>query len=334
MLKAEIGLDVVKSWMRELTAVTDDGVLNITPEGVDTIAVDISNVAMVKCEMPMSEFEEYKCSGDADEEKIGVDLARLLSVLNTLKGDDHVNLVVDDKKIELKYGNLEYSLATLSEDAIRRSPKMPEMDHAACVSLSATKMRGILAAAAKIADICTMQIGSDGNGGHNLCFSADGEMDNLRYDLTEADDISFEFVNKNVKSTFSLDYLTTLFKAPTGQVKLYLGDCQPLKTTFNGHAKVEYLLAPRIDSDEYEAAQSPAGEAEEEVEQASEIVNKTEIGAKVEENEASETTQIAEEDKGEFFGDVPSTDAQRSKKSAIDIALEQMRGEPAVGETA
>jgi len=81
---------------------------------------------------------------------------------------------------------------------------------------------------------------------------AEGDVDRIEFHMSEAELI--EFNHGIAKSMFSLEYLKEFVKVASGgdTLIIYLGNNYPVRLQFvtaGGLAKVEYILAPRIEAE-------------------------------------------------------------------------------------
>jgi proliferating cell nuclear antigen len=82
---------------------------------------------------------------------------------------------------------------------------------------------------------------------------SEGDTDSASLKLTKEMMVSLE-CKENVRSLFPLDYFSNMIRAiPSGTVvSMSIGNDYPVKLEFaiaNGNGTVDYLLAPRIESD-------------------------------------------------------------------------------------
>ncbi len=245
MIDAIVTGDVLKSVTKAMVALVSEARFHFTDDGLHSRAVDPANVAMVIIDVPKESFEVYK----VDEEKtIGIDVNRVYDISKSIKSGELVELKLEDESsLKIKFGSVEYSVALIDPSAIRKEPKIPSLELPAKIVLNAGEFKKAINAADKISDHVVFR--SDETG---FYIEAEGDVDRITFHMSEAELI--EFNKAEAKSMFSIEYLKEFVKvASTGDLlTIYLGNNYPVRLLFevaDGKAKVEYILAPRIEAE-------------------------------------------------------------------------------------
>jgi len=245
MIDAILGGEVVKTATKAIVSLVSEARFHFKDEGLHSRAVDPSNVAMVIVDIPRDSFEVYK----VDEEKIvGVDVNRVYDILKAVKRKDLVELKVeDDSHMKVKFGSVEYTVALIDPSAIRKEPRIPELELPAKIVLDAGEFKKAIQAADKISDHVVFK--SDETG---FYIEAEGDIDKITFHMGEIELI--EFNKESARSMFSVEYLKEFVKiASSGDIlTIYLGNNYPVRLIFDvvdGRLKVEYILAPRIEAE-------------------------------------------------------------------------------------
>ncbi|AEA47391.1 DNA polymerase sliding clamp [Archaeoglobus veneficus] len=237
--------DVLKAVTKAMVALVSEARFHFNSDGLHSRAVDPANVAMVIVDVPKDSFEVYK----VDEEKtIGVDVNRVFDISKAIKSGELVEMKVEDEtSLMIKFGSVQYSVALIDPSAIRKEPKVPSLELPAKIVLDAGEFKKAINAADKISDHVVFR--SDETG---FYIEAEGDVDRIEFHMSEAELIEF---NRGVaRSMFSIEYLKEFVKtAGSGDVlTIYLGNNYPVRLVFevaDGKAKVEYILAPRIEAE-------------------------------------------------------------------------------------
>jgi len=215
-------------------------------DGLEIRTVDPANVAMVDMTLDASACAHY----DADGTTLGVNLVRLEDVLGMADSDDMVQLDLNDetRKLDIRIGGLEYTLALIDPDSIRQEPDIPELDLPATVVCEGGEISRALTAADLVSDHVAMSASPDGE----LVIGAEGDTDDVDVTLDD-DDLLSAAISDDVESLFSLDYLSAI-ETPIdsdADVSLLLGEEMPTKLQYSiGDAvKVVHMVGPRIQSD-------------------------------------------------------------------------------------
>lgn len=245
MIDAILGGEVVKTATKAIVSLVSEARFHFKDEGLHSRAVDPANVAMVIVDIPRDSFEVYK----VDEEKtVGVDVNRVYDILKAVKRKDLVELKVeDDSHMKVKFGSVEYTVALIDPSAIRKEPRIPELELPAKIVLDAGEFKKAIQAADKISDHVVFK--SDETG---FYIEAEGDIDKITFHMGEMELI--EFNKESARSMFSVEYLKEFVKiASSGDIlTIYLGNNYPVRLIFDvvdGRLKVEYILAPRIEAE-------------------------------------------------------------------------------------
>jgi proliferating cell nuclear antigen len=232
-----------------LRTTVEEAKFRFTDEGLGCRAVDPANVAMVDVHVDAGLFERYQ----PNETLIGISLDTLSDVLGTAESGDDVIAELDPntKKLDLSFpqSNLEYTLALIDPDSVRKEPDIPDLDLPATYSLSGTTVSRGLRAADLVSDHITL-IGRDGE---KLQFRAEGDTDSTELSVSEDLHEGQLEGDEPVSSMFSLGYLNDLTGPIPGDatVRLRLGDEFPIRFrySFESDVDTQCLVAPRIQGD-------------------------------------------------------------------------------------
>ena len=245
MIDAIMTGEVLKTVARSIVALVSEARMHFLEKGLHSRAVDPANVAMVIVDVPRDSFEAY----NLEEEKIiGVDVDRIFDISKSIKAKDLVELnLPSESLLKIKFGSVEYSVSLIDPSAIRKEPRIPQLELPAKAVLDAGEFKKAISAADKISDHVVFR--SDQSG---FYIEAKGDVDKITFHLSEAELI--EFNGGEAKSMFSVDYLKEFCKiAGSGDLlTINLGTNYPVRLSFElvgGKVKVEYILAPRIEGD-------------------------------------------------------------------------------------
>jgi proliferating cell nuclear antigen len=164
---------------------------------------------------------------------------------------ENVTLELDEENHKLKIGvnSLSYTLSLIDPSAIRKEPRVPELDLPAHVILPGAHLRKAIRAAEKVSDHVVLGVTDDPE--DQFYMEAKGDIDSLKLNMPGAELLGLK--PGKARSLFSLDYLSDMSKAigKAQEAKLELGVDYPLRISFKLGQGVEinYLLAPRIEQE-------------------------------------------------------------------------------------
>lgn len=245
MFKADLKSDTLKGLVNIISTLIDEVKFTITADGMTLKAVDAAHVAMIEMEVGKGAFESY----EAEACEIGLDLDKVKSVLKLAASGDIIKMEQDDThgRLVFKVGNITRRM-NLVDTASMNDPKVPQLSLATDINLKVDELQKGIRAAESISDHITLRAGV---GYFEL--SCEGDTDSVSLRL-EGDAIESINAESDVQSMFPLDYFSNIVKAiPAGTVvRVELDNDYPVKLVFalaDGQVKVNYLLAPRIESD-------------------------------------------------------------------------------------
>lgn len=247
MFSAELKSDTLKGLVNIISTLIDEVKFTITSEGMTLKAVDAAHVAMIEMEIDKGAFDNYL----AQDSEIGLDLDKVKDVLKLASSGNPIRMEQDEThgRLVFKVGNITRTMHLVDTSSMS-DPKVPNLELAARISLTVDELQKGIRAAESISDHITL---SAGDGYFELSCEGDTDSVNLRLEGDSAK-VSFDGEPHEVSSMFPLDYFSNITKAIPAStvVTVELDRDYPVKLVFalaDGHARVRYLLAPRIESE-------------------------------------------------------------------------------------
>lgn len=229
-----------------VAVLVEECVVHVDEDGLSVEAMDPATVAMVSLTLSPEAFDSYHADGTA----LGVDLDRLLAVVEMADGDQPVQLTLDPetRMLHVRVGELAYTLALIDTDAIRSPPDRIDLSEqfTASVTADGAAVNRAVAAADMVSD--HLELGLDEAADH-LYARADGDTDTVSLEVEAADCHDVEFGPAH--SLFSLQYLSAVDRSVPADrpVQLRLGEDAPLEVSFDlpdGDGSVRYVVSPRM----------------------------------------------------------------------------------------
>ncbi|WP_199234041.1 DNA polymerase sliding clamp [Halorubrum sp. CGM5_25_10-8B] len=237
----------IKEFVSTLRAIVDEAKIRVGPDGIHTRAVDPANVAMYDVSLAAGAFESY----DATEGILGVNLERFEEVLKLAKKNDLVQLSFNTTsfKLVIHIDGVEFTMALIDPDSIRKEPEIPEMD----LPISLTLEEAQISRGVKAADMVSDHIRFRCDEAETTVYiEAEGDTDNVSLELADDDLAALTAADGN--ALYSLDYVNDISKQfPKGtEITLTFGGDFPMMFEYqfsDGECDVLAMLAPRIQSD-------------------------------------------------------------------------------------
>ena len=151
--------------------------------------------------------------------------------------------------MELAFGSYKYSISLLDVNTVRKDPNLPSIQLPGKVVISGAALNNAIKAASVVSDKIAFGINPEKQ---TFYMEADGDTDHINLEIKSTD--LKTFIPAEARSLFSLDYLKDMGRVMSRaeEVEIHIGKDHPVKFVFSiagGEGKVEYLLAPRIESD-------------------------------------------------------------------------------------
>jgi len=245
LFQAKVKSETLKGIVDVVSTLVDEAKFNVDPKGVALKAVDPAHVAMIDMKIEKSAFEEFA----ADDTELGIDLDKIKEVLRLSRSGDVISLEQDEEKnrLVINVGNVTRRM-NLVDTTGMSDPKVPNLNLPAKVAVASEELQKGIKAAESISDHIALNAQPDG-----FEMVSEGDTDSVSLKLSKDQLVSLE-CKENVRSLFPLDYFSNMIRAiPVGTViTMSVGNDYPVKLEFSiadGRGTVNYLLAPRIESD-------------------------------------------------------------------------------------
>ncbi|MDD1742096.1 MAG: proliferating cell nuclear antigen (pcna) [Methanotrichaceae archaeon] len=244
MFKAVINAEALRDAIEAVSSLVDEVKFSLSEKGLELKAVDPANVAMVSLVVRPEAFDYFKVTPG----EIGVDLVRLSDVLSMADKGENVQLELDEEnhKLKIGVGSLSYTLSLIDPTAIKKEPRIPELDLPAHVTLPGGELRRAVKAAEKVSDHVILGVSDE-----SFYMEAKGDIDSLKLKIPSTELLGMK--PGEARSLFSLDYLEDMSKAigKATEVTLEMGIDYPLRVNFKLGQSIDisYLLAPRIEQE-------------------------------------------------------------------------------------
>ncbi|WP_438267071.1 DNA polymerase sliding clamp [Haladaptatus salinisoli] len=246
MFEAVVDAEAIQTTVELVDAVVDECHVYFDDDGVRIPAMDPATVAAVDLRLESDAFEAY----EASDAHVGVDVSRLGDIVGMADRDQLVRFALDaeTRALEIRIGELAYTLALLDPDTVRSPPDRAnfKFEFAGGITADAEDIRRTVRAADMVSDHVTFGIDEAEAA---FYVEAEGDTDDVSLALP-ADDL-VEFRPGEARSLFSIDYLKAIEGAMPRDLELdlRLGTELPLAVRYafaGGAGSVEYLVSPRI----------------------------------------------------------------------------------------
>ncbi len=249
MFKAIISdIKLLQEPMSSIGELIDEGIFNITKEGISFLAADRAMVSVVDFNLSSSAFDEYEI--DADQ-KLGLNIINLLSVLKRAGSGDTISFEAQDAKLQITIEGdskrkFHVPILELRDDEI---PPIDQLSFKSKIKLKTDVLKNGIADAEIIGDSVVITTDSEKFG-----MKADDNIKRTELEIRKGSEALIELeADGEQRSRYAIDYLNKMMKASKMNdfVTLQYGTDYPMKIDFSSgkkedKVKLTYILAPRV----------------------------------------------------------------------------------------
>ncbi|MBW3004274.1 proliferating cell nuclear antigen (pcna) [Candidatus Woesearchaeota archaeon] len=220
----------------------------LTKDGIEMIAMDPANVAMVVFKLFSSAFTEYEIN---KETEIAINLANFKQILRRAKANDILSLELTNEnklKITLKGKSTRtFSLPLIEIEETEQ--KVPNLSFPVIISTATSVLNDAIDDADIVSESVTFAAEPD-----KMMVSAEGDLSKASIDIP-ADDLTKinSDTKASVKAKYSIEYLKKMMQGSklASEVNIHFSQDYPLKLEYKVIDKVllSFILAPRVEND-------------------------------------------------------------------------------------
>jgi proliferating cell nuclear antigen len=220
----------------------------VNSNGLELIAMDPANVAMVIFKMLSSCFTKYEVS---EETELSINLNNLRQILKRAKADDVLTLeTTEDNKLKIEMRSnttRSFSIPTLEiED---KDQKVPELTFPLSVEMDSGQLTESIEDVSVVAESVTF-LGEK----TQLLVKAEGDLSKALIEIKPDDHTVIKTDSEDkFKAKFSLEYLKKMIAGSklSDRVFLNFNTDYPLKMEYRivDRLSLSFILAPRVDND-------------------------------------------------------------------------------------
>ncbi len=220
----------------------------VSSDGLELVAMDPANVAMVIFKLLSSSFTEYDAEG---VEEISINLNSLKQILRRAKGNDTLTLeTTDDNKLKIQLNSdttRSFSIPTLEMED--KEQKVPELSFPLIIETSSEILSEAIEDVSVVAESVTF-LGEK----HQLFVKAEGDLSKAFVEIKPNEKTKIKTASEDkFKAKYSLEYLRKMIAGGklAENASLQFNTDYPLKLEYKVKDKLllSFILAPRVDND-------------------------------------------------------------------------------------
>ncbi len=233
------GISIISDLVNEAT-------LKLTPEGLELVAMDPANVAMVIYNLLASGFSEYHLE---KEEELAINLANFKQILRRATPNDQVTLELDEGKLKIQLrGQTTRTFSLPIIDLEDKEQKIPELSFGATITMAAGALNEAIEDADIVADSVSFMASKQ-----SMTISAEGDLSHAKIDI-KGDDTTQINVHEEgeLRAKYSIEYLKKMMQGSklADHVAVHFNNDYPLRLDYKtvDRVSLSFILAPRVEN--------------------------------------------------------------------------------------
>lgn len=219
--------------------------IKISQDGIELIAMDPANVAMIIFKMFPSAFTEFKVEQPVD---VAVNLTNFKQILKRAKPTDVLTLELADNKLKIQLkSNSTRTFNLPIIDIEEKDQKIPELKFPITVQIPSASLHEAI----NDVDIVAESVSFEAEPG-KFSLHAEGDLNSAAIEIGGDDNIKIE-ATEAARSKYSIEYLKKMIEGSkiSDTATIQFNKDYPLKLTYTTIDKVmlSFILAPRVDND-------------------------------------------------------------------------------------
>jgi proliferating cell nuclear antigen len=236
---------LIKEPITIISDLVTEAKFKIGKNGIEMIAMDPANVAMVIFRLFMPSFVEYNVK---EETEIAINLNNLKQVLRRIKGGDNLTLEVAENKLKIILsGSTIRTFYLPLIDQQEKEHKEPDLKFKSSIKCPSGMLNDAIEDVEIVAESVTFQ-----SEDKKFIVNASGDTGKATVEIKAEDDIIIE-TSEKVKSKYSIEYLKKMIQGGkiSSTVQVQFSKDYPLKLEYKELDKIQmvFILAPRIEND-------------------------------------------------------------------------------------
>ncbi len=230
-----------------ISELVNEAKFKITPNGVELIAMDPANVAMVIFKLLSSAFAEYELKEDVS---LGINLINLKQILRRAKPTDVMTLELEKDKLKIQFkGNSTRNFSLPILESEEKEQKVPELVFPVKVKTTST----VLNEAVEDVDVVADSVAFVAEPGIFI-IKAEGDLSKAKIEIKGNEETKLEFdTDETLTAKYSVEYLKKMINGSklSENVTIAFNKDYPLKLDYKVIDKLSlsFILAPRVEED-------------------------------------------------------------------------------------
>ena len=233
------GISIISDLVNEAT-------MKLTAQGLELVAMDPANVAMVIYNLLASGFSEYQLEKD---EEIAINLANFKQILRRAKPADQVTLELGEGKLKIQLnGKTTRTFSIPIIDLEDKEQKVPDLSFGATITMMSSSLNDAIEDADIVAESVSFHANKKG-----LTVSAEGDLSHAKIDIKSDDTTQINVHEEGeLRAKYSIEYLKKMMQGGklADNVAVHFNNDYPLRLDYKtvDRVSLSFILAPRVEN--------------------------------------------------------------------------------------
>ena len=229
--KVSIKADLFKNYFSIINNLITETKIILNKEGLNLIAMDSSNISMIKLVIPTKEFLMYNVKEDTE---FYIKIQNLMPIIKDTKKEEYITFEIERTKLNIKINQFNYNIPLI--DLELKDQQEPSLVFKLkLINYDTKTLKEIFKNASKISETIIFSKEE---------FKSSNDINNFNFLISENNAIG-----ENVKCKYSLDYLNNFFRSNKLPNKIVINFSNEYPLMIE-QGYIKFILAPRINNED------------------------------------------------------------------------------------
>jgi len=239
---------LLKDSIAVISDLVNEARFKITRDGLELVAMDPANVAMVIFKLFSSSFTEYDVE---KEQEIAINLQNFKQILRRVGPSDILALeLTGENKLQIQLkGNTIRTFSLPLIEIEEKEQRIPNLTFPVIIGTTSAVLNDAIADADIVAESVTLAVEPE-----KFTISAEGDLSKAHIEIKNGEETKIKSQSPaKIKAKYSIEYLKKMINAGklANEVSIFFNQDYPLKLEYKIVDKLllSFILAPRVEND-------------------------------------------------------------------------------------
>jgi proliferating cell nuclear antigen len=229
-----------------VSEIVTEATLKVTAKGMELVAMDPANVAMVIFNLKKATFSVFNIKEDVN---LTLNLNNFKQVLKRIKANDTLTLELEESKLKITLQSSTKRTFHLPLIELENTEqRVPDLNFNATIEANSSTLNDAIDDVDVVGESVMFNV-SEGM----FSISSKGDLSKVAVEMPADETTTISCMGDNIKAKYSIEYLKKIIQGSklADKVKINLSKDYPLKIEYIVKDKLDlsFILAPRVDND-------------------------------------------------------------------------------------